>query len=125
MAKSRQSMRGVKSGGSIIQKSNADTVQLMNKINAAGNVQQLIELIGSHTETIAAELETLRLRLRQSDPSATADLERLNKAHEAAMRGDSSGIVSSLCGVGKWVISFAREAGTSIIADMIEKQLGL
>lgn len=127
MAKTEQSeqkMSGVKSGGKVVQVANAAARQTMEKIDAAGNVEQLIKIVGNETAAIASELEILRSKLITYDPNATAELDRLEKAHRAAERGDSSGIVSSLRGAGRWVVDLAKDAGASIVAEIIEKQMG-
>jgi hypothetical protein len=49
----------------------------------------------------------------------------LKNAEEAAKRGDTAGVVASLNGVSKWVLGFAGDIGTSLVAKVIEKQMGL
>ena len=125
MKRSKQSMENVKAGGKVLQSSNVDTDQAMKDIDAAGDVEQLIAVVGSKTAAISAELTRLHEKLGRYDPNATAELQRVKNAEEAAKLGDGAGVVASLKGVARWVLDFAKEVGTSLVAKIIEKQMGL
>jgi hypothetical protein len=123
--KSSQKMRGVKSGGKVLQKANVPTEQEMDEIDATGDVEQLIEVAGKiDPKKMEAELTKLHEELKKHDPNATAELQRVGNAEAAAKRGDSSGAASSLTGAGQMVLNLAKELGTSIVAKIIEKQMG-
>lgn len=122
---SKMSMENVRSGGKVVQKSNVETDQAMSKIDAAGDVQQLIEVVKEIDQgRLEAELTKLHDELKKYDPSATAELERVKNAEAAAKRGDSSGVASSLKGAARWVLEFAQKIGSTVIAKIIEKQMG-
>lgn len=125
MNRPQQRMERVKSGRDVVQSSNVATDQTMADIEAAGDVQQLIAAIGNDTETISAELRKLHAELVKYDPNATAELQSVKNAEEAARHGDSAGIVLSLKGVARWVVDFAKKLGISVVAKIIEKQIGL
>jgi hypothetical protein len=120
-----QNMRNVRSGGRVRQSSNVAADQRMNRINAVGDVEQLISVVGSENEAITAELTKLHEELQKYDANATVEIQRVKNAEEAAKRGDSATVVASLKGVARWVIDFAREVGTELVAKIIEKQMGL
>jgi ParB-like chromosome segregation protein Spo0J len=124
MAKSKQTMENVK-GKNVTQRSSHTSEQMMRGIEAAGDVQQLIEAADGDLDVIAAELEKLRLEMRKYDPTATVELNRLEKAEAAARAGNSSGVLNHLKGAGRWVVEFGTKVGTSIVAKIIEKQIGL
>lgn len=125
MNSNKQVMRGVKSGGEVVQYANVDVHQTMDDIDAAGDVEQLIAIVQSDTKGIAVELSKLHAKVQEYDASKTEDIQRLKDAEEAAKRGDGTGIVSNLKKVGAWVVDFAKETGTSVAAKVIEKALGL
>jgi len=112
--------------GKVVQKSNVAVDQTMSRIDAAGDVEQLIEVVKEiDPKELVAELAKLHEELKTYDPSATVELERVKNAESAAQRGDSSGIVSSLKGAARWVLDFSQKIGATIIAKIIEKQMGL
>jgi hypothetical protein len=122
---SKQTMENIKSaGGKVEQRSNVAVEQLMRNIDASGDVRQLIDIAATNLDVIAAELVKLRAELQRYDPGATAELSRLEKAEAAARAGDSSGVVESLKGAARWVVDFATKVGTSVVAKIIEKQMG-
>ena len=116
MSGSKQSMEGVKSGGRVRQRSNVETEQTMKQIEAVGDVEQLIQVATSNVEALAAELSALIPKLREYDPGATAELERLRLAEDAAKAGKGDGIVSALKGTARWVCDFATKVGASLVA---------
>jgi hypothetical protein len=124
MASSRQSMDGV-TGRNISQRSNVETEQKMQQVEASGDVEQLIQIATSHMEAIAIELRELIAKLQAYDPNATAEIDRLKRAEAAAQAGDTHAVVSSLKGAARWVIDFASKVGTSLVAKILEKQMGL
>jgi hypothetical protein len=107
----------------VLQSSNVETDQTMDIIDAVGNVEQLIAVVGNDTAAISAELTKLHAELQKYDPNATTELQKVKNAEEAAKCGDGAGIVSSLKGVARWVLDFAKEVGTSVVAKIVEKQL--
>jgi hypothetical protein len=125
MASSKQTMQDVKSGGKVRQISNVEIQQVMEKIEAVGDIEQLIEVVEAEIPPIAAELTRLHAELAEYDPKAIAELQRVKNAEDAAKRGDSSGVVANLRGIARWVGDFATKIGTSLVAKIIEKQLGL
>jgi hypothetical protein len=124
MKRPKQRMENVKAGGKVLQSSNIDADQAMKDIDAAGDVEQLIAVVGSETAAISAELTKFHAELEKYDPSATAELQRVKNAEEAAQLGDNAGVVASLKGTARWVLDFAQKVGTSLVAKIIEKQMG-
>lgn len=123
---SKMTMQDVTSGGKVTQKSNSPADQTMSKIDAAGDVQQLIEVIKeTDPQLLKAELSKLYEGLKKYNSNATSELQRVKNAKSAAERGDSSGVASSLKGTARWVLDFAEKIGSSVIAKIIEKQMGL
>jgi hypothetical protein len=121
---SKQSMEDVKAGGSVKQQSNVETEQVMRRIEAVGDVQQLIEVATSNLAALAAELKDLIPQLNAYDPNALAEIGRLKRAEAAANAGDSHGFVGSLKGTARWVGDFATKVGASLVARVLEKQMG-
>jgi hypothetical protein len=122
---SKQSMEDVKAGGSVKQQSNVETEQVMRRIEAVGDVQQLIEFATSNLAALAAELKNLIPQVRAYAPNAVAEIDRLKQAETAANAGDSQGFVSSVKGIARWVGDFAAKVGASLVAKILEKQMGL
>ena len=123
--KSKQTMENVKSGGAVEQQSSAAADQTMRKIDAAGDVHQIIEITSANMKTIEDELTKLRSALEKYDPNATTELARIKSAEKAAKEGNGAGVVEALRDTAKWVLDFATKIGTSVIAKIIEKQIGL
>jgi ParB-like chromosome segregation protein Spo0J len=122
--KPSQTMENVRAGGRVEQRSSISTDQLMRGIDAAGDVRQLVEAAGTDLKVIADELAKLRTELHRYDPSAATVLERLERAEAAARSDDSEGVLMSLLGMGRWVLDFATKIGASVVARIIEKQMG-
>jgi hypothetical protein len=121
----KQSMRNVKAGRDARQKSDIAIEQTMDAVEAIGDVEQLITVVDTQKAAISSELVKLRTELTKYDPNATTELERLKKAEDAAKRGDSAGVVANLKGIARWVLDFSKEVGTTLVAKIIEKQMGL
>jgi hypothetical protein len=117
-------MQNVK-GRNVTQQSSDGTEQIMRLVEAAGDVQQLIEVTGRNTSVITLELEKLRLEIQKYHPAAIEELTRLKDAEKAAHAGDSSKVLEHLKGTGRLVGDFAAKLGTSIVTKLIEKQIGL
>jgi hypothetical protein len=122
---SKQSMEDVKAGGSARQQSNVETEQVMRRIEAVGDVEQLIQVATSNLEALATELKDLIPKLQAYDPNAATEIDRLKQAETAAHAGDGAGFVRSLKGAARWVGDFATKVGASLVAKVLEKQMGL
>jgi hypothetical protein len=122
-AKSSQTMESVFSGGHVRQASDAPANQTMKDVAAIGDVEQIINEGG--LDTIAAELQKLQTELAKYDPNATTEIARLKAAESAARQGDKVGVAENLKGAARWVLDFATKVGTTVIAKIIETQLGL
>jgi len=107
-----------------VQLSKGQAKQLMSNIDAAGDARQMIDIVHANLGAIEAELTKLRSEMQHASPGATAELKRLEKAEVAARKGDSSGAVENLKGAAKWVVDSATKVGTSVVAKLIEKQMG-
>ena len=117
-----QGMTGVKSGGTVEQRSATPVRQTMDTIDAAGDVRQIIESAGPGA--LAAELTKVLGALKAYDPAATAVADKLTAAATAAQAGDAAGAAGHLRGIGKWVGELATKVGASLVAHVIEKQAG-
>jgi flagellar motility protein MotE (MotC chaperone) len=120
-----QRMSDVKSGATVRQQSNISVDQVLERIDAVGDVEQLIEVATSNLDAAAKQLAKLRAEIQKYDPKATAELDRLAAAETAAKSGDGAGVIANLKGLGKWVSDFASKIGAAIVARLIEKQMGL
>ena len=56
---------------------------------------------------------------------AAAELDQLEEAESAARAGETSRVLDYLKGAGSGVIEFASKVGTSVVAKLVEKQVGL
>ncbi len=125
MTDARQTMKTVKSGGSVKQQSAVPATQEMDDIDAAGDVDQIIEQAGHQPEKIAADVKRLRDAVAAFDPHAAAELGRLDAAEAAAKQGDGAGALGHLKGLGRWVGKIATEIGAGVLAKIIEAQMGM
>jgi hypothetical protein len=66
-----------------------------------------------------------RSALEKYDPNATTELGRVKRTEKAAKENNGAGLVEALKDTAKWVLDFATKIGTSVIAKIIEKQIGL
>jgi hypothetical protein len=122
---SKQQMEGIKSGGSVEQRSDAAIQQTMKSIEAAANVKQIVEIAGADFDVIARELATLRDEIHKYDPKASIEVKQLGYAEQAARSGNAEGIVENLRGMGRWVVDFASKIGVSVVTKVLEKAIGL
>lgn len=123
--KSKQSMKNVKAGGNLLQKSNVLTQQTMDHVDAARNLQQLLEVTEKiDPAQLKAELTKLHKELMEYDPKAIAELQRVKDAEKAADQGNPKEAASTLIGTARWVGEFAQKIGASVVAKIIEKQIG-
>jgi hypothetical protein len=125
MADAEQTIKKVKSRGSVSQRSTARISQTMDDVDAEGDVQQIIEEAARDPAIVAEQVKKLRDAVHAFDPNAAVELARLDAAEEAARRGDSSGAIASLEGLGRWVVKIATDIGAATVAKLIEKQVGM
>lgn len=59
------------------------------------------------------------------DPEKEEDISTIVLAKNAAQRGDKEKALERLSSVGKWVIDATTQVGTSLVAAIIQKQMGL
>jgi hypothetical protein len=121
----RQTMKKVKSGGSVKQQSSVPVTQDMDDIDAAGGVDQIIQEAGNQPGKIAAEVKRLRDAVAAFDPHAATELSRLDAAEVAARRGDGAAALGHLKGLGRWVGKIAADIGAGVLAKIIEAQMGI
>ncbi|MBN1804465.1 MAG: hypothetical protein JW837_04380 [Sedimentisphaerales bacterium] len=77
---------------------------------------------------LAQELQALRKQMRsQSDDSLEVDVAagEIAKAEKAAKVGDESGTIKHLKAAGKWAFDFATSVGSSLVAEVIKKSMGM
>jgi hypothetical protein len=121
----KQYMKDIKAGGDVKQKSDIPAEQFMEQIEAVGNVVQLLEVVTRNLDTVRSELKELLSKLEAYDPNAAAELDRLRNAVVAAEAGQSQQMLAALKGTARWVADFATKVGTSVVAKILEKQIGL
>jgi len=76
-------------------------------------------------ESLGSEIATLKQSLisKASLPEHFTALAELTNAEEATKSKDGNKVVNSLLKAGKWVLDAAIEIGTSLIAEIINKQI--
>jgi hypothetical protein len=120
-----QYMENIRSGGKVQQRTSLPATQVMRDIDAAGDVQQIIEVLSTNLDVIAAQLADLIPKIVDYDPNATGEVERLTRAEAAAQSGNASEMLAALKGIGRWVIDFSSKVGAGVVAKLIEKQMGI
>lgn len=125
MVTPKQDMQAIKAGGSVIQKSNVATEQHMAEVEAEHDVSQIIELTSADIEALSTEIPKLREEIASYDPSARHEIAALSAAEVAIDAGDTNRALSHLKSLGRWVLDFATKVGASVIAKVIERQIGL
>jgi hypothetical protein len=78
-------------------------------------------------QVLAKELEQLSdyLATDAGDPEKEEDISTIVLARNAAQRGDKVKALERLSSVGKWVIDAATQVSASLVAAIIQKQMGL
>jgi hypothetical protein len=122
---STQRMTNIKSGGTVEQRANVPVEQVMDQIDAAKDVRQLIDVASANLDLIAGQVSTLRTKLEEYDPKASVELGKLAAAETAARSGDSGNLLANLKGLARWVADFASKIGVSVVSKLIEHQIGL
>jgi hypothetical protein len=76
---------------------------------------------------LAKELEQISeyLAADAGDPEKEEDISTIVLAKNAAQRGDKVKALERLSSVGKWVVDAATQVGASLVAAIIQKQMGL
>ncbi|UCG54786.1 MAG: hypothetical protein JSV32_00785, partial [Dehalococcoidia bacterium] len=77
---------------------------------------------------LAEELQALRKQIRsQSDDSLVADVAagEIAKAEKAAKEGDGPSAIEHLKAAGKWAFDFATSVGSSLVAEVMKKYMGM
>jgi hypothetical protein len=77
-------------------------------------------------KALAEELARLRpeARKKASDPEHDDAIAALGKAEAAAKQGDAAGALSWLKGAGNWAAKVATEFSATLVAKLIERQIG-
>ena len=95
---------------------NIETLNLIDRNGASEQLhnlpQQLLEL----------ENETAK---RAQTAEQREAVKRIHEAKEEARGGSESGVIEKLKAAGGWAAEIAKEIGASVIAKIIEGQLGL
>lgn len=75
---------------------------------------------------LASEIATLKQSLigKASLPEHFTALAELTVAEEASKTKDGNKVVKSLLTAGKWVLDAAKDIGTNVVAEIINKQMG-
>ena len=121
----KQTMEGVKAGGSAEQRANNAADQSMKQVEAAGDVRQLIEIASSEMDVVRRELPKLRAAVNDYDSTAQKVLYQLDQAQAAAKENKPDQVVASLKGLGRWVADLATKVGTVVLAKLIEGQVSI
>jgi hypothetical protein len=94
-----------------------DHLQLINKEDGT---EEKIDRLLKQLSTLEAEAAR-----RAQTPEQKQAVERVAEARVAAEKGNRAGIVAKLKSAGGWIGEIAKELGSSVIAKIIEGQLGL
>jgi hypothetical protein len=94
-----------------------DHLQLINKEDGT---EEKIDRLLKQLSTLEAEAAR-----RAQTPEQKQAVERVTEARVAAEKGNRAGIVAKLKSAGGWIGEIAKELGSSVIAKIIEGQLGL
>jgi hypothetical protein len=95
-------------------------IDMLNLVNPQDNShEQVTQLLDKLT---ALEDEAAK---RAQTPEQHEAVQKVREAKEDAKKGDRSGVVSKLRAAGEWIGQIAKELGASVIAKVIEGQLGL
>ena len=94
-----------------------DTLNLVNpQDNSHEQVTQLLAKLTALEDEAAKRAQT---------PEQHEAVQKVREAKEDAKKGDRSGVISKLQAAGEWIGTIAEELGASVIAKIIEGQLGL
>lgn len=82
---------------------------------------------GLNLTQLAAELSTLRTALkgRASEPEHDMAVGVIAEAEVAAKQGNGQKALAGLKKAGKWTWEVATDIGTTLVAEVIKKQMGL
>jgi hypothetical protein len=110
--------------------------QKMSQYNNYGTVgafgdnakaEKFVQFSSSDLSVLAEEIAALKqvANTRASTEDQKAAVTALSQAEEAAKAGNAESMLQKLKAAGKWIADLAASVGKSVLADMIEHQIGL